>query len=513
MASANRIESALERVALVADAGSFEPWFEQVVSHDPYDFHDSRPYTERLASAREKTGSSESVACGGATLEGRPVGIVAAEFGFLGGSIGVATGERVARLLERCQAERRPVVALPASGGTRMQEGTAALMQMAKLAAAVSRFRAAGLAYLVCLTHPVTGGVLASWGSLGTVSWALPGALIGFGGPRVVELMTGTALPPGVQVAEHLLAHGQLDDVILPSELRERAARALRVAAPQRHHEPSVAVAEEERIDPSQAEGDACASLARSRDPRRPSTRDLIERAATDVTLLRGDRTGAPDDPSCLVALAAWRGVPVVVVAQHRDGRAHGRSVMGPAGFRKARRGMALAAELGLPLVTLIDTPGAEMSVLAEEGGMAGEIARCLAAMSCVPSPTLAVILGEGGSGGALALLPADRVVCAQHGNLAPIAPEGASAILYRTTDRAEELANSQGIGSWELERLGIVDLIVSERPSAEQEPDAFLERMAAVVGVELRALLQRDPGDRLGARERRYREVGNPRG
>jgi len=115
----------------------------------------------------------------------------------------------------------------------------------------------------------------------------------------------------------------------------------------------------------------------------------LIERAATDVTLLRGDRTGAPDDPSCLVALAAWRGVPVVVVAQHRDRRAHGRSVMGPAGFRKARRGMALAAELGLPLVTLIDTPGAEMSVIASVARQ--RVSRCQATISRVQQSIAAI--------------------------------------------------------------------------------------------------------------------------
>src|SRR3954452_6540381 len=222
---------ARERVALVADHRGFEAWDADVVSEDPLGFRDSRPYTERLAAAEERTGLSEAVLTGLIAVGERPVVVVAGEFGFLGGSIGIATGERVARALERALERRLPVLALPASGGTRMQEGAPALMQMAKLAAAVRRLRDAGLPYVVCLMHPTTGGVLASWGGLGTVTWAEPGALVGFGGPRVVEMLTGAPLPEGVQRAEHLLERGLLDDVVAPPDLRERLARVLAVAA------------------------------------------------------------------------------------------------------------------------------------------------------------------------------------------------------------------------------------------------------------------------------------------
>src|SRR3954451_15606618 len=214
--------SARERIALVADAVRLEAWDEDVVSGDPLGFSDVRAYGERLAEAREKTGLSESVLTGLIEVDGRRLVVVAGEFGFLGGSIGVATGERVARAIERAIERRLPVLALPASGGTRMQEGAPALMQMAKLAAAVRRLREAGLTYVVCLMHPTTGGVLASWGSLGTVTWAEPGALVGFGGPRVVEMLTGAPLPDDVQRAERMLERGLLDDVVAPDELRER---------------------------------------------------------------------------------------------------------------------------------------------------------------------------------------------------------------------------------------------------------------------------------------------------
>jgi acetyl-CoA carboxylase carboxyl transferase subunit beta len=505
---------ARERIALVADGGRLEPWDEDVVSADPLGFTDSRPYGERLADARERTGLSEAVLTGLIAVEGRPVVVVAGEFGFLGGSIGTATGERVARAIERAIDRRLPVLALPASGGTRMQEGAPALMQMAKLAADVRRLRDAGLPYVVCLMHPTTGGVLASWGGLGSVTWAEPGALLGFGGPRVVEMLTGAALPEGVQRAEHLMERGLLDDLVAPEELRERVTRVLAVAAP-RPEEVPLRGPRPEGL-PSEGlpsggpgrgrAGDSWASVQHARNPARPSSADLLAAWGTHVTQLRGDRAGGGDDPACLAALARVRGIPAVVVANHRD--AFGPARMGPSGYRKATRAIELAGELGLPLLTIVDTPGALMTVAAEEGGLSFAIAECLAALLTSPAPTLAVMAGEGGSGGALALLAADRVVCAEHASLEAIAPEGASAILYRSTDHAAELAATQGGASWDLARFGIVDVVVPEQPSADREPDAFAARLGAVVESELRALVATPAAGRLAARARRYRHA-----
>jgi len=152
------------------------------------------------------------------------------------------------------------------------------------------------------------------------------------------------------------------------------------------------------------------------------------------------------------------------------------------------------------------------MSVTAEEGGLSAEIARCLSDMSTAASSTVAVLLGEGGSAGALAFLLADRVVCAEHASLAVIVPEGAEAILYRTTERAPELAASQGGASWELERFGIADVVVPEGTPADRETQAFVARLGAVVEHELRRLLVQEPEARLAARQRRYQDIGNPK-
>lgn len=500
--------SARERIALVADEGSFEEWDADVVSDDPLSFRDTKPYRERLAAAREATGLGEAVLTGRATLDGRPFAVVAGEFGFLGGSIGVATAERVARAFERAVAERLPAVALTASGGSRMQEGTLAVVGMAKLAAAAGRLRAAGLPYVVCLTHPTMGGVFASWGSLGTVTFALPGALAGFAGPRVVELLTGRPLSARVQRSETLAAHGLIDGVVEPSAVRAAVARVLAVAAPAGSPPPPP----DAPADPPDMLGvaerrDAWASLQHVRDRRRPGAGALLDALATDVTVLRGARDGRPDDPACCAALARVAGFPAVVVAQRRRGDGTP-AVMNPSGYRKARRAMALAAELRLPLVTIVDTPGAELSEDAERGGLAFEIAGCLADMAALPVPTVAVLLGEGGSGGALALLVADRVLAAEHASLGVIAPEGASAILYRDVDHAAELAATQGGASWQLVEAGIADVLIPEPTPAHERPEAFVARVGEALHAALASTVGADPAARLADRHRRWRAI-----
>lgn len=172
---------------------------------------------------------------------------------------------------------------------------------------------------------------------------------------------------------------------------------------------------------------------------------------------------------------------------------------------------MGLAEELRLPLVTFVDTPGAQVSQQAEQQGLSAEIARCLAAMVRLATPTLAVLLGEGSGGGALAWLAADRVVCAERAWLAPIAPEGASAILHRTTELAAELAAAQAVAAADLRRLGLVDTVVAERDCAAREPDAFVRRLAGAVHRELVALLDLDDDARQAARAARWRDVGTP--
>jgi acetyl-CoA carboxylase carboxyl transferase subunit beta len=170
---------------------------------------------------------------------------------------------------------------------------------------------------------------------------------------------------------------------------------------------------------------------------------------------------------------------------------------------------MALAAGLQLPLVLVIDTAGPALSAEAEQGGLAGEIARCLAELVTLDTPTVSVLLGQGSGGPALAMAPADRVLAALHGWLAPLPPEGASAIVFRDVDHAPELAAAQGIRSADLLRHGIVDAIVPERPDAADEPLEFTHRLSATIANELHHLRALPDDERLGARLARYRRIG----
>lgn len=481
------------------DPGSFVSWDEPPVQPDL-----GPGYAAQLAAAQERTEVDEAVLTGEGLLDGCRVAVVAGEFAFLAGSIGAAASERLTRAFERATREGLPMLASPASGGTRMQEGTPAFVQMVTIGQAVAAHRRAGLPYLVYLRHPTTGGVLASWGSLGHLTIAEPGALIGFLGPRVREVLLGEPFPEGVQVAENLARRGVIDGVVPLAEIRSVAIDALRVLTdpqePVGDHGPEPATADLERRP-------AWASVLATREPGRPGLRELLRYAAETFIPLRGTGSGE-SDLTVIMGLARFPGFSCVLVGQDR--RAQREAYLGPGALRVAQRGFALAEELDLPVLTVIDTPGAELSTEAEHGGMGGEIARCLAALASVEVPVVSVILGEGTGGGALALMPADRTVCAEHGWVAPLPPEGASAIVHRTGDRAPEMAQLHRIRSCDLRAAGVIDQIVPEHPDAAEEPAAFCRRVVAAAGAHLGDLLRLDRDERLRERRARYRSMGH---
>jgi len=489
--------NATELISLVLDEGSWESW-----DSTPEYGEISDAYRADLTTARERSGVDEAVITGAGLMRGRRVAVVASEFRFLAGSIGRATADRLIAAVRRATAERLPLLAAPASGGTRMQEGTPAFVQMVRIGEAVAAHKAAGLPYLVYLRHPTTGGVMASWGSLGHVTVAEPGALLGFLGPKVYEVLQGRPFPAGVQVAENLYAHGIIDGVVPPEGIAELLDRVLRIltSRPTTHAEPVEALPVADASPPRQARDgagsadvtDTWDAITRSRRPDRPGIRALLKLAATDVVPLNGTGQGERD-PGVLTALARFGDAPCLVLAQDRREQAH--QPFGPEGLREAQRGLRLASELGLPVLTVIDTRGAALSPEAENGGLAGEIARCLAALVTVRAPTLCLMLGEGNGGGALAFLPADRVVAAQHAWLSPLPPEGASAIVYGDGEHAAELAERQRVLAIELAAIGVVDRIVPEHPDAADEAEAFCRRIGGVLQEELTGLLAAGPG------------------
>lgn len=220
--------SAEERVSSLADEGSFQEMFHELETVDALQFIDTESYGQRLANAKEKAGRNEAIIAGLCKLQGQTTALAVMDFNFMGGSMGSVVGERLTRLIEYALVNRTPLIIVSTSGGARMQESILSLMQMAKTSAALARLHEAKVPYISVLTNPTTGGVTASFASLGDIIVAEPKALICFAGPRVIEQTIGRQLPPDAQKSEFLLKHGMIDCIVNRRELKEKLAEFLR---------------------------------------------------------------------------------------------------------------------------------------------------------------------------------------------------------------------------------------------------------------------------------------------
>ncbi len=218
-----------QRLSITIDRGSWRELFAELAAGDPLEFVDTKPYPQRLAEARRKSGRNDAVVTGVGAIEGRRAAIGIMDFSFMGGSMGVVVGEKLARLFDHARKAHLPAIVFSSSGGARMQEGTLSLMQMAKVAAAIGRLRDARIPYIAVACDPTTGGVAASFASLGDLNLSEPGAIIGFAGRRVIEQTTKQQLPEGFQRAEFLLAHGMLDAIVPRHQMRHTLATLLKV--------------------------------------------------------------------------------------------------------------------------------------------------------------------------------------------------------------------------------------------------------------------------------------------
>ena len=442
----------------------------------------------------ERDPGRESVVSADGSLAGLPVVAIAFEFDVFGGSMGVAAGEKIARAFERAVERSAAVIALTASGGARMQEGMPALAQMAKTVLARRELTASGLPFLAYLTDPTTGGVYASFASLADVLWAEPGATIGFAGPRVAEQVA--PLEDESHTAEFSLAHGLVDDVVALEDLRAAVGVFLRATI-----EPDDPAAPRAAIDaPAVAPGGwDVVELARHLD--RPSGRAILAGIADAFIELRGDRAGV-DDTGLATGVARVAGRRAGVLALDRGRPA-------PPAYRKAYRSLRFAGALGLPLVTIVDTPGADPSSASEASGIARTIATTFRTVLEHRGASVAVVAGEGGSGGGLALTVCDRVLVCENAIFSVIAPESAAAILRR--DDVEAVARELRLTAHDLVSLGLADEVVAEPPGgAHADPDAFILSIGEAVGRVLGELSALPAGERLAARRRRWRQAGN---
>jgi acyl-CoA carboxylase subunit beta len=475
--------TARDWIDTVCDAG----WSETdagLASSDPLGFPG---YSSRDA-------KQESVITADGVVAAMPVVVISFEFEVLGGSMGVVAGEKIARAFERAIDRRAAVIALTASGGARMQEGMVALAQMAKTVTARRALTVAGLPFLAYLRHPTTGGVYASFASLADVLWAEPGATIGFAGPRVAEQVA--PLPEGSHTAEFSLANGLIDDIVRPEDLRSAIGVFLRATL-----EPDAAEQTIASIDSPSVSRRAWETVELARHPARPSGRAILDGIADALIEVRGDRAGVDDKGvACGIARIGGRRCGVIALDRTRPSAP---------GYRKAYRLLRFAGALRLPLVTIIDTPGADPSSPSEAQGIARTIATAFRTVLEHPGPSVAVVSGEGGSGGALALAVCDRVLACENSIFSVIAPEGAAAILKRKD--VEAVARDLKPTAKDLLDLGLADALIPEPTGgAHAEPTDAIRMIGEAIGRALAELAAIPDADRLAARRRRWREAGN---
>ena len=404
-------------------------------------------YGDARALAAARTGEQESVVCGTGSVEGTRAMLIAFEFGYLGGSLGVRTGDRLEAAYAHARAHRLPVVPLVATGGSRMQEGMLALTQLQRVARQSALTREAGLPQIAVLRDPTTGGGWATLGAGADVTLALPGAQVGFAGSRVRP----PDADPAAYTAEAQLSSGSVDALVRPGRLRHELGRWLRL----------LTAPSGEAAPPPRALGGAVGApgpgreaVRRARAPERPRAARYLDAYFTHRVSLTGDRCGGADPEGMLCGFGTHAGRTVAYAAQTG-------TATRPAGYRTAARLIRLADRLGIPVLTLVDTPGAANDAEAERAGVGAAVADLFTVLASARTPVTTLLIGEGGSGGALALAAPGNTWATPDSYFSVIAPELAAAILKRGPDEVDMTADQLRLRPQDLVEAGLIRGIV----------------------------------------------------
>jgi acetyl-CoA carboxylase carboxyl transferase subunit beta len=403
-------------------------------------------YDDSRRRALTRTGEDESVVCGTAVIGSTRAVLIAFEFGFLGGSLGERTGDRVEAAYTHAREHRLPVVSLVATGGSRMQEGMLALTQLQRVARQSALAREAGLPQIAVLRDPTTGGGWATLGAGADVILALPGAQVGFAGSRVRP----PDADPAAYTAEAQLAAGAVDAVVREEELRETLALWLDLLTT-----PSTGpVAPPPALGAPGLPTTGWDAVRRARSPERPRATAYLDAYFSRRAPISGDRCGGSDD-GMLCGFGSGPGGRTVAYAAQCG------TATRPAGYRCAARLIRLAGRLGIPVLTLVDTPGAANDAQAERQGAGSAIADLFAAVATARTPVTTLVIGEGGSGGALALAAPGNTWATPDSYFSVIAPELAAAILKRPANEVRATADQLRIRPQDLVELGVIRGIV----------------------------------------------------
>ena len=502
--------TARERIASLADSGTFRETNRSIISLDPLSFSSRVSYRDRLFRDQRRTGLTEAVVTGTCTVGGSPVMLVVLDFGFMGGTMGCVVGEKVALALEYSAKKGLPTVAVVTSGGARIQEGVLSLMQMAKTTVAATQTTAKGLPFISVLANPATGQAYASFANLADIVLAEPGAIIGYSPLRVFREGRDRGVGTESHTAETHLQHGLLDAVVDRTQLRDLLAVLVDLLG-SRYRLTSVRRAQRPEI--RQEPVIAWSSVQIARHESRPSSIDFIAGIFSNFVELHGDRSYG-DDPAVVCGLGQLGGQTVMVIGEERgprnpEGGPH-EDRIAPEGFRKAQRALGLASKFGVPVITLIDTPGPNAGVEAEHRGMGNAIAATMARMAALDVPSISVVVGEAGAAGALALGVADRVLMLENATYSAVTPEDAAELIYQDDARAAEAAESLRLTARDCREFGIVDLVVPEPPGgAHTNPEEAARQLQRVLLDQLTELQSKSERRLVRDRYKKFRNIG----
>ena len=501
--------SARQRIELLADRRSFKESYKYLSSVAPIAFSQRGSYRNLLSQSQNRTGLTEATVTGICRIGGIRTMLVVLDFGFMGGSMGSVVGEKIALGLETAARRDLPLVALVTGGGARIQEGVLSLMQMAKTVTAANRFKQKGAPFIVVLANPSTGQAYASFANLADVILAEPGSLIGLSPLRTLREASEAPLPQDAHTAEAHLHHGLLDNVVDRESLQPRLATLLRVLTAQKLGKGEFKPPARTRSRPGPGP-EAWESVTAARNGERPSATFYIRSILEPFVELHGDRLSS-DDRSIIAGVGYLCGEPVAVIGQQRPYSLDGeRYHIYPDGLRKAQRLIKLATRFELPLVTFIDTQGADPGLAAEEQGIGNAIATTLSMMAEAPVPIVSVIIGEGGNEGALALGISDRIIMQQYAIYSPISLNRTPGGSYGDPELDREAAEALMLTAQDCLELGIIDAIVTEpEGGAHNNSRNAATALQSAIVRQLAAVSRLSQGKLMNARYKKFRQMG----
>ena len=505
--------TARQRIELLADKGTFKEFYKYVSSVEPLSFSRRARYRKFLAQDQDRTGLTEAVVTGKCRIGDTETMIIVLDFGFMGGTMGSVVGEKISMAFENAARKALPAVAVVSGGGTRIQEGVLSLMQMAKTVTAANRLRNEEVPFIVVLANPSTGQAYASFANLADVILAEPGSLIGLSPLRTLREVSKMPLPLDAHTAEAHVGHGLLDNVVDRENLQPRVASLLEILTAHKRgssNHKSLLKAEPQIC----AEVEPWEAVSAARNTERPQASAYFRSMLDPFIELRGDRLNS-DDRSIVAGLGFMDGQPVAVIGQQRRPLVEGeRYHVFPDGLRKAQRVIDLASRFKLPLVTLIDTQGADPGLEAEEQGIGNAIAKTLSSMLTVPTPMVSVVIGEGGSEGALALGLSDRILIQQYAVYSPMSVNHTLGAAHHDHMLDREAAEALMLTAHDCVELGIADQVVGEpEGGAHVDPREASSGLQTAILTNIVQLAKMSQGKLLKKRYRKFRRMGEESG